>query len=254
MPATTFSTAAAAPIVTIRPATAPTPSATSWPVPANASIVSLVGYSFTSFAQIKAAMTRTATALLDLGNGETLRFLNQNVQNFAADDFKRVSTPRSGTLTFNDDFDTFKRFNGVDGTWGTKHQWHGLNAYTNVTNNERQIYVDSDYDGVRFTQTPEPIGLNPFSVGNGSLQITAGTTQPELRYLMGMRPYYSGMISTFTSFQQTYGYFEIRAQLPSGQAFVAGLLDAAGRSRADHRARRVRGARSGSVPQLHDRP
>ncbi|WP_298958553.1 family 16 glycosylhydrolase, partial [uncultured Methylobacterium sp.] len=187
--------------------------------PVTSSIVSLVGYSFSSFDQIKAAMIQDGTtAILNLGNGETLRFLNQNVQNFAADDFKIGLDTSKWTLTFNDDFDTFNRFNGVDGTWATKQQWDGFAGYTNPSKAERQVYVDSEYKGVKFNQAPAPIGLNPFSVGDGSLSISPGLTPAEdINWLFG-RTYYSGLISTFPSFQQTYGYFEIRADLPKGQA------------------------------------
>ncbi|WP_187371409.1 family 16 glycosylhydrolase [Methylobacterium oryzihabitans] len=183
------------------------------------SIVSLVGYDFTSFDQIRAAMVQDGTtAILNLGNGETLRFLNQNVQNFSADDFATGLDTSKWRLTFNDDFDTFDRFDGVDGTWVTKHQWDGLAGYTNPSKAERQIYVDSDYKGVRFNQAPDSIGLNPFTIDDGVLEIKAAATPTELNQWTSWRPYYSGMISSFSSFQQTYGYFEIRAKLPSGQA------------------------------------
>ena len=55
------------------------------------------------------------------------------------------------------------------------------------------------------------VGINPFSVRDGVLTITATRGRnPE-----GL-PFNSGMLTTFRSFQQLYGYFEMRAQLPKG--------------------------------------
>ncbi|RVU14353.1 family 16 glycosylhydrolase, partial [Methylobacterium oryzihabitans] len=186
--------------------------------PTTSSIVSLVGYDFTSFDQIKAAMVQDGTtAILNLGNGETLRFLNQNIGNFSADDFKTTLDTSKWRLAFHDEFDTFSRFNGVDGTWGTKQQWDGFAGYTNPTKAEQQVYVDSEYSGVRFNKAPGPIGLNPFSVADGKLTIEAAATPADdLTWLFG-RPYSSGLLSSFVSFQQTYGYYEIRADMPRGQ-------------------------------------
>ena len=59
------------------------------------------------------------------------------------------------------------------------------------------------------------MGVNPFSLNNGVLSITAAPAGP------GDAPdglqYTSGIITTYTSFSQTYGLFEIRAKLPAGQ-------------------------------------
>lgn len=78
---------------------------------------------------------------------------------------------------------------------------------------EQQFYVDKGYRGT----APRPLGLNPFSVTNGTLTIT-GDKIPgaALPYLYGRR-YMSGLLTTRQSFVQTYGYFEMRGKVPGGQ-------------------------------------
>jgi len=55
----------------------------------------------------------------------------------------------------------------------------------------------------------------PFQVKNGMLEITAFPAAG----LPGGALFSSGLITTEQSFTQTYGYFEIRAELPQGQGF-----------------------------------
>ena len=65
--------------------------------------------------------------------------------------------------------------------------------------------------------TSSALGVNPFSINDGILNITAAPTSPELVDALGGYQYTSGLITTRESFQQTYGYFEMRADLPQGQ-------------------------------------
>ena len=100
--------------------------------------------------------------------------------------------------TFDDEFDTFSASpNGARTVWQTTL---GSSARSLPNNGEIEYY--SDYS----------TGHNPFSIQNGVLDITA---QP------GNNPfglqYNSGAINTQESFSQTYGYFEIDAQMPTGQ-------------------------------------
>jgi beta-glucanase (GH16 family) len=55
-------------------------------------------------------------------------------------------------------------------------------------------------------------GVNPFSLQNGALQITAQRADSSIA---GPAQWASGLISTISSFSQKYGYFEIRAELPT---------------------------------------
>jgi beta-glucanase (GH16 family) len=58
------------------------------------------------------------------------------------------------------------------------------------------------------------VGVDPFSVNNGSLDITAraGSTVPGTSYT-------SGVITTESSFSQLYGYFQMTATLPTGTGY-----------------------------------
>lgn len=103
-------------------------------------------------------------------------------------------------MTFDDEFGTFSAYfdpsgaatcgaNGT-GTWQTMY----FNCtHTTASNNEAQWYLGSST-----------------SASDGILTIvaTTSTNRP--------LPYTSGIITTQYSFSQTYGYFEIRAQLPAG--------------------------------------
>ena len=55
-------------------------------------------------------------------------------------------------------------------------------------------------------------GVDPFSLQNGALQITATRADSTVA---GPAQWASGLISTMGSFSQLYGYFEMRAQLPA---------------------------------------
>lgn len=88
-----------------------------------------------------------------------------------------------------------------NGTWATRYYWE--NGLRSLNNGELHWLSD------------ETAGVNPFSITNGVLNITA-TPSPGPA-LSGGYPYISGLISTEGTFAQTYGYFEVRAQLPAGK-------------------------------------
>ena len=74
------------------------------------------------------------------------------------------------------------------------------------------LVVDPLYDG----GTGHALGINPFSLNNGVVSITlAKATAAELPYLHGQQ-YTDGMLTTEKTFAQTYGYFEMKAEAPSG--------------------------------------
>lgn len=108
------------------------------------------------------------------------------------------------TLTFDDEFDNFSAAAGstdlskpLNATWQTQFFW-GARYFG--SNGEQQYYSDST------------TGTNPFSLQNGALDITAAPGSNPAG-----QPYNSGMINSYHSFSQTYGYFEMRAKLPEGQ-------------------------------------
>jgi beta-glucanase (GH16 family) len=93
---------------------------------------------------------------------------------------------RGWELTFSDEFEgtTLDRAKWMD------RYWHGRTHY----NNEQQYYAEDGYE-----------------VAGGHLRFIA-----EQREMGGM-PYTSGMVTSFESFSQQYGWFEIRARFPKGQ-------------------------------------
>jgi len=103
------------------------------------------------------------------------------------------------SMTFDDEFNTL--LSSPDGAvgWMTSYNQWGLRTYTG----ESEYYTDSS------------VGVNPFSIQNGILSITAAPTDPSTN--INNRPYTSGEINSQHSFAQLYGYFETRADLPAGQ-------------------------------------
>ena len=177
--------------------------------------VALADFGFENFADVKDALHQVgADAILDLGDGATLTFRNSQASAFSAENFSLGIDTASLVPTFNDDFDDFDRFSDDSGTWRTRFEWWGDGAFTLPQNAERQIYVDTDFRGLTDVEGSEPLGLNPFSIEDGKLVITAepiADKGAETKHY----DFTSGMISTHSSFWQTYGYFEITAELPA---------------------------------------
>jgi beta-glucanase (GH16 family) len=99
----------------------------------------------------------------------------------------RVEEPGPPGPVFADEFGGDR----VDfGTWRSGYPW----GCTNQTSGERQCY------------TPDAL-----EVRDGVLRITADRPGP------GGYPYRSGMITSYQTFAQTYGYFEMRARVPRGK-------------------------------------
>ncbi|HTI85817.1 MAG TPA: glycoside hydrolase family 16 protein [Alphaproteobacteria bacterium] len=103
-------------------------------------------------------------------------------------------------LTFDEEFNRFSASpDGVGTTWETKYFWGG-----------RQLSGASDY---YLDESVGRVGQSPYSVAQGVLTIRASSTSPELKAAGVPTPFTTGQIDTRNSFSQTYGYFEIRAQV-----------------------------------------
>jgi beta-glucanase (GH16 family) len=177
----------------------------------------LLDYSFTSGAQVRAAMVQTgADVVLKLSATETLTFRDATIDEFT-DRQLLLPLDRSqlGQLTFGDEFNTLSLHNPStgEGTWNTnfggnlKDAW----AYTLVSNGERQAYVDQNFQG----RGEGAMGVNPFSVVNGVATISASELTGEQSQAAYGATYASGMLNTLGSFSQKYGYFEMRAEVPN---------------------------------------
>jgi beta-glucanase (GH16 family) len=160
-------------------------------------IVQINDPQLTSFAAVQAAFSQQGDdAVLDIGDGKTLTFLDADVSDFTAADFALSFSPAGLTLTFDDEFNSLSASpNGAATTWMTSY-YNGQRTL----GQEEQYFSDSS------------VGVDPFSIADGILTITASDgSNPD-----GL-PYDSGVLTTYQSFSQEYGYFEIRAALPTGQ-------------------------------------
>lgn len=128
--------------------------------------------------------------------------------------------------TFSDNFNSFNTWNGHHGldTVGGP-QWsdfgHVSPDGTKPWNYEQGFYVNADSSLAKL--------VDPFSVDHGVLTITAApVTNPNVLSQISLdykdnhfpAPYTTGMINTDHSFSQTYGYFEMKAELPSSKGFL----------------------------------
>lgn len=118
---------------------------------------------------------------------------------------------RSLTLVFSDDFQIFRPWTGSDGIWRAT-----LGDGSHFSCNRRSHSADDGiFDPV--LGGLDPFAIDPFSIDGGMLEITAQPTPSGSGTTVDNYPYVSGLISTQPSFSQTYGYFEMRAELPRGK-------------------------------------
>jgi beta-glucanase (GH16 family) len=122
--------------------------------------------------------------------------------------------------TFTENFNSLSLYNAStdSGVW-TPHFPFGyptgpksLSSHT-ILPNEQEIYVDSSYGG----SGSKALGLNPYSVSGGVLDVHAANISSALRPSLFDYGYSSGLLTTANSFTQQYGYFEIRTALPQGK-------------------------------------
>jgi beta-glucanase (GH16 family) len=131
-------------------------------------------------------------------------------------------TPVPMHLTFHDDFNAPPLSTGNwtphyagGAAWPNARYWGGAGSDSRrktSANGEQQIYVDPRYAGRGRLR----LGLNPFTVRNGVLSITATRIPPELKPVLFDNEFISGILTTQDSFAQKHGYFEIRARIPVG--------------------------------------
>ena len=110
-------------------------------------------------------------------------------------------------LVFSDDFQVFRPWTGHDGIWlatlGDGLQFSRDRCSAAVVEEDAFDPVIAPFD--------------PFAIDRGVLEIIAQPTPVDATSGDENYPYVSGLISTKPSFSQTYGYFEMRAELPQGK-------------------------------------
>ncbi|TPL92670.1 family 16 glycosylhydrolase [Mesorhizobium sp. B2-3-12] len=169
--------------------------------------VRLNGYGFTSFDAIHSNMIQAGSnVLLNLGSGEILEFKDTTIDKLQPGQFKLPIDMSTMKLSFSDDFNALNLHNAQGGTWDTNFSWGAPNGSTLTSNGELQWYIDANYAPTS--------SVHPFSVGNAVLTITAAQAPADIKPLINNYEYTSGIITTHDTFSQTYGYFEMRADLP----------------------------------------
>ncbi|UEM18689.1 glycoside hydrolase family 16 protein [Skermanella mucosa] len=112
-------------------------------------------------------------------------------------------------LTFAEDF-TDPAATFPNARWTTDYaRWGGMRTLPD--NGERQIYVDRTLTD----DAGRPLGIDPFSIADGTLAIAANPTPALSRPFLNDLPYTSGLLTS--THCQLYGYFEMRARMPKGQ-------------------------------------
>jgi|HubBroStandDraft_6_1064221.scaffolds.fasta_scaffold02064_2 beta-glucanase (GH16 family) len=138
--------------------------------------------------------------------------------------------------TFDDEFSDFRWYaEGAiygkpgGGIWRTNFGYAGVqdrNSRNLPSNGEQQIYVDRGFRGT----AAAPLGLDPFRINDGVLEITADRTPDRVKPYIWNYEYTSGLITSRDTFSQRYGVFEVRARVPKGRGLWSciWLLPAAG--------------------------
>lgn len=131
----------------------------------------------------------------------------------------RAPDGRALTLAFSEDFKSFSRMRSdspAPAAWRTTFgsgSSGGVQARTIPNNKELEVYVDPEMKD----RQGRAMGLNPFSLHDGRLDLIAEPAAPGVRAEIDGLPYTSGMISSQPSHSQLYGYFEAEVKLPQGK-------------------------------------
>ena len=129
--------------------------------------------------------------------------------------------PAGYKLVFGDEFDDADVGRINEGATGGKPgapAWRSRYRQDRFTviNQEKQIYMDPAFKG----KADHALGVQPFSIANGVLTISAERADPAAvsPFILNFK-YTSGCITSELTHWQTYGYFEMRAKLPVGRGF-----------------------------------
>jgi beta-glucanase (GH16 family) len=186
--------------------------------------IRLAGFGITNAGALPAMMKQIGPDVeIELSGGQQLWIFKVALTELTADVFQ-LELDRTGLVkTFAEEFDTFSwdseaatGDSGQHGTWRTNFGYGApgaLDSRTLPPNGELEVYADPAFRGT----SDKPLGINPFRVVNGVLEISAAPVPEDVRRLIWNRKYTSGLITTRQSFTQQYGVFEMRARLPKGR-------------------------------------
>ncbi|WP_374413182.1 family 16 glycosylhydrolase [Novosphingobium colocasiae] len=178
--------------------------------------IRLGGQGLTNFSQVQSHLKQVGRdTVLTFDNGERLVLNGIKAGTLTAADFTYDRDASKLTLGFSDEFNTLNldmRQNG----WRTEYGNGGPGSVASHTLlGEAEVYTDPTWTG---TGT-KPLGVNPFSIDNGVLTITAAPASDAIKPFIDGHTYTSGLLTSKFSYAQQYGYFEIRAALPAGNGF-----------------------------------
>jgi beta-glucanase (GH16 family) len=173
--------------------------------------VRISGAGFTSFAQIQSDMQQVGSdVVLTIDANDSITFRSMTIAQFQPQSFLLpLDTSQVGAMTFDEEFNTLDltKWNTTFGSDPTK-----LDDYAITSNTEKQLYT---HPGMTGQDGWDLSAYNPFSISSGVLNITAGQfSYADSQHTWG-QAYYSGMLNTRGLFQQQYGFFEMRAALPT---------------------------------------
>lgn len=177
----------------------------------SADTVRLIGGPLTSFEAVKAAMTQQGSDVVLNNGGSMVMFRNASIGQFQADDFALPLNYASlGKPLFAEEFNDPRT---IGTNWDTNFGYagDGLGSFTLPRNAEQQLYTSADFKGT----SGGSLGLNPYVFNNGVMSLKAQPVNDWQSSQMWGYKYSSGMI--YSEYSQTYGYFEMRAELPKGQ-------------------------------------
>ncbi|PNU05604.1 family 16 glycosylhydrolase [Novosphingobium guangzhouense] len=178
--------------------------------------IQLGGYGVTAFKQIQSIAQQVGNdTVLHFGNGEDLILRNVQATRLAATDFTYELDRSAFVQSFGDEFNSLSLYS-KGGTWRTEFGNGGPGTIASRTlRTEAQLYFDEDWGGTG----KKALGVNPFSIDDGVLTITAERASSDILQYMDGHTWTSGLLTSKFTFAQQYGYFEIRAQMPSGNGF-----------------------------------
>jgi beta-glucanase (GH16 family) len=181
------------------------------------SIIRIGGYSqFHDLSDVQKAMTQVGNdVILRFDAQDDVKIVNTKIADFNSTNFQYKMDFSNLHLSFDDEFNGFSVYqpsqnkDGVWTLWG--HDTDVVAGHTLLSNGEKQLYVDPLFKGTGTTA----LGLNPYFVQDGILNITASPIPSDKQAATYGYQYQSGAITTEGKFAQTYGYFEARLQLPA---------------------------------------
>jgi beta-glucanase (GH16 family) len=117
-------------------------------------------------------------------------------------------------LTFDYDFNSLSLYNGTSGVWQP-----AINYSPNGTTDTGSM---SSWEANPLWGPTSAADANVYSVTNGVLSMAIKPTPADVNPAsVDDQPFLAGELTTYPSFSQTYGYFEMNAELAAGPGFIS---------------------------------